>query len=337
MAPTVRTEATVRTGSGSPARATRWSDSLILVVTRRCDLRCAYCPTVKDGEPDLSPSDALRAVDLFVSRHGGGDCKLFGGEPLLVPEAVEAVIRHAPPSVNVYLSTNGSHLSRHWIDILHAFPGVTLTVSLDGAAADHDGLRRGARTYDTAIRWLPELLRLPRFVVTQTIAPSTAARAAENFRHLRSLGLRKFNLLPGYFLPWTEAQLAALRASFDAIAEDFESAWAGGERLYLRNLFVRAPTPFYNTGFVVDSDGRIYPNNLVLAGAFDSLRAHTSIGTLDAPPSPDRLAEATAAAPAVLEAAVGARVMECTRRADAELTRLCNRLYPAYFDMRARA
>ncbi len=342
MAPTAATVRTVPTGSGSPrgggpGRATRWSDSLILVLTRRCDLRCAYCPTVKDGEPDLSPADALRAIDLFVSRHGGGDCKLFGGEPLLVPAAVEAVIRNAPPTVNVYLSTNGSHLSRHWIELLHAHPSVTLTVSLDGEPGDHDGLRRGARTYDTVTRWLPELLRLPRFVVTQTIAPSTAARAAANFRHLRALGIRRFNLLPGYYLPWTEAQLSALHQSFDEIAAHFETAWSLGERLYLRNLFVRAPTPFYNTGFVVDSDRRIYPNNLVLAGAFDSLRAATSIGSLDAPPTPERLAEATAAAPAVLEAAVGARIMESTRLADAALTALCNRLYPAYFKMRARA
>jgi hypothetical protein len=214
---------------------------------------------------------------------------------------------------------------------------VTLTVSLDGTPADHDGLRRGAPTHDHVVGLLPQLLRLPRFVVTQTIAPSTAVRAAENFRYLRSLGVRRFNLLPGYYLPWSATQLAALRASFASIAEEFEAAWTRGERLYLRNLFTRAPTPFYNTGFVVDSDRRIYPNNLVLAGAFDHLRDATAAGDLDHPPSPGALDAAAARVPALLEASIGPELLAATAAADAELTRLCNRLYPPYFAMRARA
>lgn len=311
-----------RTGSGSRA-------SLILTVTRRCDLRCAYCPTVKDGEPDLTERDALRALELFVADHGGGDCKLFGGEPLLVPQVVERVIRDAPASVAVYLSTNGSRLDARWIELLHAHPGVTLTLSLDGAAADHDGLRRGPPTHANALALLPELLRLPRFVVTQTIAPSTARRAAENFRYLRSLGVRRFNLLPGFYLPWSDAQLGALAEAFAEIASEFEADWAKGGRLYLRNLFTRAPTPFYNTGFVVDSDRRIYPSNLVLSGALDHLRGELVAGTLDDPPSAARLEAAAATLADRLSRQ--APHWESTLRVDALLTDLCNRLYPAYF------
>ena len=58
---------------------------LILTVTRDCDLRCTYCPTVKDGFPSLSTADALRAPDLFADRYAGpegGDVKLSGGERL---------------------------------------------------------------------------------------------------------------------------------------------------------------------------------------------------------------------------------------------------------------
>lgn len=321
------------TASGSDrARA-----SLILTVTRRCDLRCAYCPTAKDGEPDLTPDDARRAVDVFVERFGGGDCKLFGGEPLLVPDVVEAVIAHAPPSVNVYLSTNASHLDQRWIDRLHAHPGVTLTVSMDGAPADHDGLRRGAPTYDRVVALLPELLRLPRFVVTQTIAPSTAVRAAANFDHLVDLGVRRFNLLPGYYLPWRDEQLVGLYRSFDHIASRFADAWKRGERWYLRNLFTRAPTPFYNTGLVVDSDRRIHPSNLILAGAFDHLRDETACGDLDDPPDRATLEAAAQRVPGLLAANLPARVLASTEAVDAALTRLCNVLYPAYFARRARA
>ena len=327
----------VRTASGNAAaHPDRWRNSLILVVTRRCDLRCAYCPTVKDGEPDLSAADAVAAVRLFVQRYGGGDCKLFGGEPLLVPDVVRAVIESAPPSVHVYLSTNGTHLDEDWLAFLHANPRVTLTLSLDGEARDHDGLRRGAASHAPVVARLPQLLKLPRFVVTQTIAPSTAVRAAANFHYLRSLGIRRFNLLPGYYIPWRPEQLDALEAGFAAIGDTILAAWDAGERLYLRNLFVRAPVAFYNTGFVVDSDRRIYANNLILAGKLDHLRARASLGTLDAPPDATALAAAGPNAAEFLESELGGEVMQATAQADAALTRLCNRLYPAYFEHRAR-
>ncbi|MFZ5479992.1 MAG: radical SAM protein [Myxococcota bacterium] len=324
-----------RTASGEP-RADRWRASLLLTVTRRCNLRCAYCPTVKDGLPDLTAADAMRALDVFVATLGGGEVKLFGGEPLLVPEVVEAVIREAPPTTRVYLSTNALHLDARWIALLHAHPSVTLTVSLDGHARDHDALRRGAPSHDPVVALLPELLRLPRFVVTQTIAPATAARAAANFRHLRALGITRFNLLPGYFLPWRPHQLAALETSFGEIADVFEEAWRRGERLYLRNLFVRAPTPFFNTGMVVDVDRTIHPSNLILAGAFDGLRGRTAVGTLDDPPTREALEAAGARVPALLREHVPADVLASTEAADAALTRLCNRLYPAYFARLAR-
>lgn len=328
--------ATAVTASGSGVRAERWRNALILVVTRRCDLRCAYCPTVKSGEPDLNADDARRAVSLFVERYGGGDAKLFGGEPLLVPEVVKAAVEAAPPEVNVYLSTNGTHLDEDWLAWLHDHPRVTLTLSLDGEARDHDGLRRGTPSHARVVSLLPKLLALPRFVVTQTIAPSTAGRAAHNFRYLRSLGVRRFNLLPGYYLPWRPEQLDALNESFAAIAEAFEHAWAGGERLYLRNLFVRAPVAFYNTGFVVDSDRRIYANNLILASNLDHLRERFALGDLDAPPAATALQAAGEQAGHFLHDTLGTHVMESTAAADAALTRLCNRLYPAYFARRER-
>lgn len=315
-------------------RADRWRHALILVVTRRCNLRCAYCPTLKDGLPDLSPDDARRAIDRFVALFGGGECKLFGGEPLLVPETVQAVLDHAPPEVRVALSTNGLPLDGAWLERLHARPDVTLTVSLDGDAATHDGLRRGAPSHAHVLGLLPELIRLPRFVVTQTIAPAMAARAAENFRYLRSIGIRRFNLLPGYYLPWSATQLDALHRAFGEIAAEIEGAWARGEALYLRNLFVRAPTPFFNTGFVVDVDRRIHPSNLILAGRYDDLRDTTALGTLDDPPDRAALDRGAGEAAALLMARLAPEVRQGTEAADRALTGLCNRLYPAYFRAR---
>jgi hypothetical protein len=308
--------------------------SLILTLTRRCNLRCAYCPTVKDGVPDLSVDDVDRAVALFVQRHPEGrrEMKLFGGEPLLRPDLVaRAITVGTAAGLDVYLSTNGTRFTAEILDLLRANPGVTLTVSIDGTARDHDGLRRSPGeppSWAVIQHWLPELLRMPRFVVTQTIAPSTAARAADNFLALRAMGIRRFNLLPGYYLPWSDTQLAALEASFTQIGEHYTAAWDAGDRLYLRNLTTLAPTPFYNTGMVVDADRRIHPSNLVLAEAVGD---RTAVGTLDDPPSVEALAAAAATIPALLADVYPADVLASTAAVDAALTRLCNRLYPAFF------
>ena len=315
--------------------------ALLLTVTRACDLRCAYCPTAKDGWPSLSPDDAVRAVSLFA-RYGGGDVKIFGGEPLLVPDVVGAVLDacEAEPAVRrVQLSTNGLGLTPAWLDRLQKLRKSVLQVSMDGGPDDHRGLRRAlpgaGDAYDHLVGLLPRLLRHPRLVITQTIAPSTAARAADNLRHLLGLGFHRFNLLPGYYIPWRPPQLAALAAAFSDIEVLILESWASGQPFSLRNLFVSAPTPFFNTGLVVDSDGAIYASNLILSGAFEHLREQTRAGTLDDPPAVADLAARASETNALLQSALPPRVWASTLAVDQLLTRLCRRLWPRYLAMRA--
>jgi hypothetical protein len=316
---------------------------LVLTVTRACNLRCSYCPTAKAGWPALDVDQALAALRLFVAGWGGGDVKLFGGEPLLEPAVVRAVMDAAaeePAIRRVYLSTNGLGLDTGWLAYLRAHPKAVLTISLDGRPDDHRRHRRAlpqvADAYDHVMALVPELLRTPRVVVTQTIAPSVADHAHQNFAHLLGLGFWRFNLLPGYYLPWSSAQLAALRAGFDAIAHEATRRWQGGARLYLRNLFTWAPTPFFNGGLVVDADGSIHPTNLGLSGALEELLDETRAGTLDDPPSREALEQKAEAVTELLARALPPRIWQSTLAVDAELSRFCRRLYPAYLAERQR-
>lgn len=317
--------------------------ALILTVTRQCNLRCSYCPTAKDGWPSLTEADALRALDLFESRFGGGDIKLFGGEPLLVPDVVRAVIAEAADREGirrVYLSTNGLGLDADWLELVRREPKLVLTLSLDGRPDDHRAHRRAlpqvADVYGHITGMLPELLRTPRLVVTQTIAPATAHAAHDNFRHLLGMGFRRFNLLPGYYLPWKNEQLAALKEGFDRIGQTIREHWDGDEHLYLRNLFTWAPTPFFNTGLVVDADRSIHANNAGLSGSLESMLEQTRVGDLDDPPTPEALADKSRQVNALLEAALSEHVWRSTLAVDAELSRLCKRLYPAFLRYRQR-
>ena len=263
---------------------------LVLTVTRECNLRCTYCPTAKDGWPSLSEADALRSLDLFArppheGGFGGGAVKIFGGEPLLVPHVVRAAIAHAETLEavrSIQLSTNGLMLDDAWLDFLGEHPKAILQISMDGRPEDHRRHRRSlprvGDTYDRVVSMRSRLTTMPRVVVTQTIPPATAAAAAENFEHLLGLGFRRFNFLPGYYIPWSEEQLAALDRSFQAMAARIEAMWASGERIYIRNLTTRAPTPFFNTGFVVDADRAIHPSNVGLSGALEELLDETRCG-----------------------------------------------------------
>jgi len=279
-------------------------------------------------------------VELFA----GGDIKIFGGEPLLAPEGVDFVLQEVcryPQIRWLYLSTNGLGLNQQWLEKLRKHPKVILTISMDGRPADHRRMRRSLKgvpdAYEHLVQLKSELLTLPRMVVTQTIAPALADQAANNFAHLCSLGFRKFNFLPGYFLPWKETQLQALEENFQQMASWIKSYWRQGKYLYVRNLFVRAPTPFFNTGFVVDADRSIHPSNLGLSASLDHLRAQTQIGDLDVPPSRTQLENKAAQINQLLQQELPARVWDSTLAADQRLSRFCQQLWPAYMRTRRRA
>lgn len=318
-------------------------NTLILTVTRACNLRCVYCPTVKDGWPSLSIEDAIRGLDLFVDQFEGGTVKLFGGEPLLAPDTVRAVLEHAatlPQIKRVYLSTNGLGLTPEWLEFLRGYPKAVLTISLDGRPEDNRNFRRAldgvGDAYDHVVSLMPQLATVPRVVVTQTIAPTVAGRAAENFAHLYELGFWRFNLLPGYYIPWTEKRLGELKEGFAGIRRFIIERWEAGDRLYLRNLFTLQPTPFFNTGMIVDADATIHPSNVGLSGNLDDLLVETRVGTLDDPPSKAVLEAKAREVNDLLQHRLPPRVWESTQAVDLELTRLCRSLYPHYVRYRAR-
>lgn len=317
--------------------------SLVLTVTRRCNLRCSYCPTVKDGFPSLTTEQALSALSLFEHIFGSGEVKLFGGEPLLEPETVRAVLAAAeqrPALKRVYLSTNGLGLDDAWLDSVAANPKCILTLSLDGRPEDHRRLRRAlpqvADSYDHVMQLLPRLTQAPRVVVTQTIAPATASNAADNFAHLLGLGFRRFNFLPGYYLAWRPEQLRQLRESFARMAAEITERWRHDEYVYVRNLFTWAPTPFFNSGMIVDSDGSIHPSNLGLSGALADLLPETRVGSLDSPPTRADLEAHAATVNQRLQTALVPAVWQSTLDVDRALTRFCRGLFAEFVRYRRR-
>jgi sulfatase maturation enzyme AslB (radical SAM superfamily) len=300
--------------------------TLVLVLTRRCQLRCTYCPVVK-GSEDMHEAVALRALRLFVDLYGGGDVKLFGGEPLLAPRVARAVIAAAdrePAVRRVLVSTNGVALGDSWRDDLLRARKTVVVLSLDGTEADHAALRSppvvAADGHRRVLACLPRLVRAGRVLVNQVIAPSTASRAATNFEYLLGLGVRRVNLLPASYVAWTAAELEALREGLAGIRRRVAARWARGERLYVRNVFVRAPQPLFAEGVVVDSDGSIFPSDCILSDVSSGLRAALRCGSVGRPPRLAELRRRSREADGLLEAALAPEVLAATHAVDRELS-----------------
>ena len=345
MAPMVRMVRTDHTAPMDNGKSTSKSHhtvgTLILTLTRQCNLRCAYCPTVKEGWPSLTKEQAQKSIEIFLSLFGSGDIKLFGGEPFLNPEVLLFVleyVRNISAIRHVYVSTNGSKLSPRWLEILQNHRKTIVTVSMDGLPKFHQKLRRNIGSdpdsYDVVVSYLPELLKVPRLVVTQTVAPSMAKHFERNFLHLRELGFKRFNFLPGYYLPWTEDQLMLLRNGFDSVSKHIEISWLENQYIYVRNLFVKAPTPFFNQGLIVDADASIHPCNVGLSGSFDSLLSQTKVGDLEQPPTLEALQESASQMNALIQQHIPEHIWQSTLAADAELTRFCDVLLPKFLAYR---
>ena len=70
-------------------------ERLILLITRRCQLRCSYCDIQEYGG-DISEEDVVKAVDfLFTSTRRSLTLQFFGGEPLLRFDLIQKAVARA--------------------------------------------------------------------------------------------------------------------------------------------------------------------------------------------------------------------------------------------------
>ncbi len=111
---------------------------LILRITERCNLRCAYCYAARNEEPsfDMDVGTALRAVELCCPVGGTMRIQFTGGEPLLKLDLMEAVAQFGKRTgrrLLLSVQTNGTLLSPDACRRLKAIE-CGIGVSLDGLA-----------------------------------------------------------------------------------------------------------------------------------------------------------------------------------------------------------
>lgn len=142
-----------------------------IVVTRRCNFRCAYCHAsvvpATDLSTDMTPETAVKAVDLaFESPNPELTLEFQGGEPLLNWPVVKLIVEYAHlknkaagKTLHFGLISNFSLLDAQKADWLIE-RGVSFCTSLDGPAELHDKNRvwLGGNSHASVVAGLKLLL-----------------------------------------------------------------------------------------------------------------------------------------------------------------------------------
>jgi uncharacterized protein len=135
-------------------------DEFIVKIHSRCDLACDYCymyemadQSWRDRPRRMAPEIAkltAKRIGEHAKSHRLTDIALIlhGGEPLLAgPDLIAALVadvRYAAgprTAVHVSVQTNAVGLSDPYLQLFHEL-GISVGVSLDGVAQDHDRHRR---------------------------------------------------------------------------------------------------------------------------------------------------------------------------------------------------
>ncbi|MBI5210524.1 MAG: hypothetical protein HY927_11190 [Elusimicrobia bacterium] len=251
---------------------------LYLTLTRRCNLRCGFCPMVLGGG-SMRPDVARRAVSLFLggARRGGAveaggraslapsgkawaaggaaHIRFFGGEPLLRFPLLRSIVSDfggGRPGVRFSFPTNGTLVDREVVAFLRGHPEVEAALS--------------------RVRDARALSALPNVLVQISIPPGKAGGLPGYLARVLAAGFRKINVLPAYFVRWTPGGLKELGRSL-RLAAGIVAAWSRrGEAVEVRNASTLNPVPLFNHGVVVDTNGDVFPTNAVFCRPFEGLR-----------------------------------------------------------------
>ncbi|MGA3187926.1 MAG: radical SAM protein [Bryobacteraceae bacterium] len=132
---------------------------LSIEITRECPLRCPGCYAYGDshlaGEAQLRDLSDFRGNDLvngilgLVERHDPIHVSLVGGEPLIRHRELSRVlpVLSARRTNTMIVTSAVVPIPKEWV----ALPYITVAVSIDGLAPDHD-VRRAPATYDRILR-----------------------------------------------------------------------------------------------------------------------------------------------------------------------------------------
>lgn len=255
--------------------------SATALTSQDCNLRCPYCiqntsssPVQRVSDVRMTPERATEVAQYICAAAARGEADqitllLFGGEPLMAPEACQVLLENVRPT-NASVWTNGALLTASRIDPLVDRGLDTIFVTFDGGRTTHDLTRSnlaGRGTYDLVLanvletakrhphlNWVVRSSLMPQTADTQhalvadlSQLPKRAATASLILGLVDDIGIGFDNVTP--YSPDVAAEMVSIN----------RAARAAGFHTSLRTpisscVYCSDPT----LGITIDADGTLY-------------------------------------------------------------------------------
>lgn len=264
-------------GDGDPRLAGRLAAqlnarkrNLQLMVTRRCHLRCVYCPADKRDE-DLDLGAAQRALELlFKSQSESFRVDFAGGEPLLRKPWVREIIEHCRSRArelgkrdSYYLVTNGIELSADFSRFLSDYD-LELEISIDG---DEDSHNRNKVAVDRSLN--PYRTLLENFAAVRqhgihynavlVFTPASFATLRRDLEHVLSLGFQNISINYAIGYHWEPETIERYVDLLVELVERYDMAQKGEQAaFFIKNLLYKSEPTVLNSELMVDTDGSLH-------------------------------------------------------------------------------
>ncbi len=197
------------TRGGNGTTAELWPlESLFLILTSACNLRCAYCYNSRAAPARM----AWPVVEAAVARlwsSGQRNVRVFitGGEPLIEFPLVRRVVEHVRATTprgrraELHVLTNGTRLgeeqiaffARHRVSIQISFDGIEAAQRIRGAWTVSRLEALASRLKSRHRTWFER-----RVSAAATLVPETIPHLADSVQHLTELGFSEIALTPAF-------------------------------------------------------------------------------------------------------------------------------------------
>lgn len=181
---------------------------VVLTVTERCNLNCAYCFEGAKSEKTMDLRIAKQAIENeFVNSDGFDEIEidLFGGEPTLCKEFLIEIVkwveeRKFEKPALFFIETNGTQVHGDFQDwLLKRKHYVVVGLSLDGTPETHN-MNRSNSYEKIDVAFFTK--HYPDQAVRLTVHSRTVGRLCEDVMHLHSLGFQNIDASIACGIEW---------------------------------------------------------------------------------------------------------------------------------------
>ncbi len=242
-------------------------NNIQIMVTRRCHLRCSYCPIVKRDQ-DTNVKNIKGAIDLlFTSSKHDLRLDFTGGEPLLRFDLIKKAVSYArqmarrhSKNISFYMVSNLISLTDETADFL-ASERFFIELSLDGEQHFHNlykvGFEKHLNPYEATTRQLGKIFsRNIAHCAIMVVSPKTVHGLCDNFFHLTRLGFKDIGINYAIGALWTEPLQRVFFEQLGLLKKKGKIYFEKGD-LRLNNLGSRTEPAILNSEIMVDVDGQI--------------------------------------------------------------------------------